>query len=1811
MADWKKIIVSGSRVHLNDVTSSGTIKGPIITSSNLNPLLHFNGNRTVSNTNLPTGIYNTNFGTDGDLTNWINAVFFTNTPPVIPPSQSFSIQEWTQGSVLVGSVSFSDAEYSNLEIDQSITFTIESNPFFEILNGEETKGHIKIKDGIIVSKSLNTHLSASILTYPLDVTLTDEVGVSDTEKVYIHIIPNEKPILKDNSNSSISTSNPTNEVNEYGDVKTIYIYTASARPEESIGSGTNGVVNQGNGFGGFAIKYTDANDDNISFEGDYTTQLDVNGEKYIDFINSGTTKMFRQITASFDFESSSFFNFTITASDEHHPNLDTSSVVYLKYHLPITDNPPPAVVDQNFLINENSVNGLEVTNSPINITDPTEDLTDSTAFFLFNNFNLISATQDLETELNYILQPNNITGSLFDIVDSDYFKPTEDPFSVDLAGRITKKTGAFLNADIAKYYYYSASVTDIYNENQSSSAAIMRIEVQDDVLPTVTLTHATDNYIIESAPINQIIVQNSHGNNGAIESTPTTVNSNDTTVNWEINTVPSNKVHALMIGGNNAGTTTANLFTSSNAGFRSNIPISESVYTFDAGSTIKVEITASKNSFPSSQVFNDYILNIAKNHSPVITAGDNSFITAFNLAIEGSTLYTLTFADVEGDATNFNSFTLTGPQSNTLTQLSTSNNGSSLFIKCLNHLSASTAYNFTASIKDVHGFRASSISRSFTVGTQNTGIFNKTSGTYYLIESALSGSSIVADVSGRIGTEVSFSVDYGSAGGNPTVQSFTASIVTPQYNSSYPGLQDMFSISSGSMGAEGGLLTIKRNISESNFNQDGNDGRNAIIKVSYQDQYGNIGESSNIPINPVDNLAPVISNEVNSTSNYFDYIATNNTLLKQYDISDHEEDNIPNNIAITSSNTTNGLIVENNATNLYIKANQSLSVGTYHFTASINDIHSFRTSSVSGTINIAGNTEGTLTANTSTTHNGNGGSNKFKFFIEEDGRNNNIIHTTIGELNGTGIGTQADLGVNYGSTGLAIQAFSISSPQVDIDITSPGGLLTLGENVSGSFTPTQISNGTAIITASISFTDDSPSNNQNSENIYIQVFPNASLGTLTTNKENTYLGKPLFYIEECGITDNAIHTQTGEASGKGNGATGSLGGSYLNQNNNLSGLNATNFRTSSNTTPHIKINSSTGNLTLGQNISGSFTPTQINNGAYISVPVSFNDTLSDDIGDGITIHDIIYVKLFPNASLGTLTDNTNFEYNPGSGAKPLFFIQEYAINNAEIHTSTGIVNNNENGSQADLGVNYGSTGLSVANFTVVNSAPVDVDINSTTGKLSIGENISGSVSDGTIITVNISFRDNGPSPVTLHDTVYVEVFPNASLGVLDLENGTQSTHNGKIKVFVQECAESGDIINWGSTFNHTQANLGVIYNNEAGSATGLSVANFITSSNSSPKVSISNIGLLSMGENISGSVSVGDIFPVNISFTDNGPTLGSGSLNDLFYVEIISNSSPSYSSVDTSGNTQNLPIPTDTIIRTFTISDTEDDFPYTASLSGTNGNLFHITANDSDNDDGTLYSVKALNTIENESSNQNLVYRINVTDNVGKTNNPPAITTNFTLTPPTVFCYSCPAVGFLGMSNPALVEEVLMGGGVNIASNNQSVTNVGTGSVLAIFQSGGLNNDLFLPSFIGGGGGHFEINSDDIPGDVNDYKVSREAVSTTITDLEGDVGIKSLGEIDFNVAGNNTVMFLFPSTSLLSNKPGIMATQVSTVLPTTKKLRSLGSVPGDEGNADIIYFDTSGSYYGYNRWGMIYNKSTLDGGNNTAKKYVLLPSDLR
>ena len=87
------------------VSGAGQIGGlGYISASQVSSSIGFDGNRTVSNTDLPSGVYNNNFGTSGSIQNFLESVFFPNTSPVIN-SVSFSIDEFEDINSIVGTIS--------------------------------------------------------------------------------------------------------------------------------------------------------------------------------------------------------------------------------------------------------------------------------------------------------------------------------------------------------------------------------------------------------------------------------------------------------------------------------------------------------------------------------------------------------------------------------------------------------------------------------------------------------------------------------------------------------------------------------------------------------------------------------------------------------------------------------------------------------------------------------------------------------------------------------------------------------------------------------------------------------------------------------------------------------------------------------------------------------------------------------------------------------------------------------------------------------------------------------------------------------------------------------------------------------------------------------------------------------------------------------------------------------------------------------------------------------------------------------------------------------------------------------------------------------------------------------------------------------------------------------------------------------------------------------------------------------------------------------------------------------------------------
>ena len=82
----------------------------------------------------------------------------------------------------------------------------------------------------------------------------------------------------------------------------------------------------------------------------------------------------------------------------------------------------------------------------------------------------------------------------------------------------------------------------------------------------------------------------------------------------------------------------------------------------------------------------------------------------------------------------------------------------------------------TASIKDNHGFRTGTTKHAITIAQPNTGTLG-TNGTFYIIESAVSGALVRTNSNGRTGTQADLGVTYSPNYNSQAVASFTSSNV--------------------------------------------------------------------------------------------------------------------------------------------------------------------------------------------------------------------------------------------------------------------------------------------------------------------------------------------------------------------------------------------------------------------------------------------------------------------------------------------------------------------------------------------------------------------------------------------------------------------------------------------------------------------------------------------------------------------------------------------------------------------------------------------------------------------------------------------------------------------------------------------------------------------------------------------------------------------------------------------------------------------------------------------------------------------------
>ena len=443
---------------LNSFTASidTTIKTKIntdgVVSGSLSSSIAYDGNRTVSNTDLPSGVYNNNFGTSGSIMDFVESVFFPNTAPTIN-SVSFSIDEFEDIDSIVGTVSATDSE------GQTITYATQSGYSADKFTINSSTGVITARARTTSSINTDTSLIAAG-AHPFLIKATDTFSGSTNKTIHIRVTPNTAPKFREGSAGGTVITSVTASFNE--------------------NSSDDTLVKR--------VYFTDDETDTITI-----TSSSIDGEHF-DITVSSNYFDIRQNTASLDYESQSLYTFAVTASDEHFLSASQGTVgqTILPVSVSVTDNVHPTINNQTLSsISENSSNGAVV--ATISATDNEGDT------ITFSDFTLYKLELD---------DANVASGSYGGT--SQASDPHENPFQMTSAGVVTRKTGVHINSDIINEYQYTVIVKD--NFNTASNEGIITIPISDDT-PASISTNGTFR-IVESAVSGALIRTNANGFSG-------------------------------------------------------------------------------------------------------------------------------------------------------------------------------------------------------------------------------------------------------------------------------------------------------------------------------------------------------------------------------------------------------------------------------------------------------------------------------------------------------------------------------------------------------------------------------------------------------------------------------------------------------------------------------------------------------------------------------------------------------------------------------------------------------------------------------------------------------------------------------------------------------------------------------------------------------------------------------------------------------------------------------------------------------------------------------------------------------------------------------------------------------------------------------------------------------------------------------------------------------------------------------------------------------------------------------------------------
>ena len=817
---------------LGFISSSQTSSMSVATSS----FIPFNGDRAVSNQNQPTGIRNTNFSADG-LVDFITKVYFTNTPPSISTT-GFTIEEFLASGSSVGTVTATDAEF------HSITFASQSS---------YSDDDFRIAAGGAVT--LNTQSNASIMntdntpgsgSYPFPIEATDEFGDTSTKTIYIRITPNTAPVIRETSTvGSILTGDYTQSLNENSAAgNKITLYTTDANAGDTITLQSSSIPPE------FKILRTES-----------------------------TSFTLEQITSSLNYESKSFWDFTVTARDQHNiDGDDPNSFRTLPFRVQVVDNLTPTIEDQTAgTINEDSSDGTNV-GGTLTFNDNEGDTV------TFTNFVLKEANLD---------GGSNITGSL-NAGGGSLTDPARDPFQCSAAGQVSRKTGVFLNSDIANRYIYQVTIGDAFNT--PTDTGLITVNVSDD--PVNTIGGDGTNYFNFNTARQNDTVKRINASSSAAASISSSVSQD-----WVINAIPSGYVRFSQNDSTSYTGTTVSLEIDTNISGNLN-----------PGATVALQVTASKTSFSTTQQFRDFTLNIQENLPYLVNFTNNSGNLNTNGARNGNLLTTISFTEQQagsGDSLNHSSFAFTDPSG----KLQAVKSGDNYLVSSTENLSGSTAYAFSASIADNYGVVGSG-SHSITIVQADTGTLGGDT-TSYIIESGRSGDPIRDQSGFDAGNQSVLTVSYDPDYNSPVVQ-----------GSSFASSNPAISINSS------GQLSLGVNISGSSPLTSSGDTISSTI--TFEDQYGNQGNGT-VNVSVFANQAPTAT-FTDQSANFNTDAAVTGTVLVSMSISDTESDS-PFTTTITGTDAASfGLSYGNAASSsVGITAASNLSAATYNYNVVITD----------------------------------------------------------------------------------------------------------------------------------------------------------------------------------------------------------------------------------------------------------------------------------------------------------------------------------------------------------------------------------------------------------------------------------------------------------------------------------------------------------------------------------------------------------------------------------------------------------------------------------------------------------------------------------------------------------------------------------------------------------------------------------------------------------------------------------------------------------------------------------------------------------